>query len=502
MVLLSPLSSLLTTHYSLLITNSSLLTKTVRLSYKTKLLANFSALFALFAVILVVFQNQREEQYKMDLLESRLRSYADLISGFDCIKNKDIDNDIAVPLLTALPHELRITVLTPDGDVQYDSGGMSLGEMDNHLSRPEVMAALQSSEGHFIRTSTTTQRPFFYFAKAYPDCIVRVALPYDSAVENLLKADNVFLWFVLLVFPIVLVLLIYVSDHFGKSITMLRRFIDSAERGLVDYNHLHFPDGELGQISRTILEKYKQLEDSHKAVLKEREKRRIYKRDMSNNITHELRTPVSSISGYLETLLCNTNLSEERRRGFLERAHLQTQRLAAIIRDISLITKVDEAPEMMPREAISLSLIVAEVCEELANPILQRKATLHCNLPEEAMMNGNYSLIHAVFRNLIENSLRYTAEGVHIYLSLDREDATHYYFTYYDNGTGVEARHLSRLFERFYRAQEGRTRDSSNLGGTGLGLSIVRNAVLFHRGNISVRNRPEAGLEFTFSLGK
>lgn len=474
----------------------------MRLSYKTKLLANFSALFALFAVILVVFQNQREEQYKMDLLESRLRSYADLISGFDCIKNKDIDNDIAVPLLTALPHELRITVLTPDGDVQYDSGGMSLGEMDNHLSRPEVMAALQSSEGHFIRTSTTTQRPFFYFAKAYPDCIVRVALPYDSAVENLLKADNVFLWFVLLVFPIVLVLLIYVSDHFGKSITMLRRFIDSAERGLVDYNHLHFPDGELGQISRTILEKYKQLEDSHKAVLKEREKRRIYKRDMSNNITHELRTPVSSISGYLETLLCNTNLSEERRRGFLERAHLQTQRLAAIIRDISLITKVDEAPEMMPRETISLSLIVAEVCEELANPILQRKATLHCDLPEEAMMNGNYSLMHAVFRNLIENSLRYTSEGVHIYLSLDREDATHYYFTYYDNGTGVEARHLSRLFERFYRAQEGRTRDSSNLGGTGLGLSIVRNAVLFHRGNISVRNRPEAGLEFTFSLGK
>ena len=474
----------------------------MRLSYKTKLLANFSALFALFAVILVVFQNQREEQYKMDLLESRLRSYADLISGFDCIKNKDIDNDIAVPLLTALPHELRITVLTPDGDVQYDSGGMSLGEMDNHLSRPEVVAALQSSEGHFIRTSTTTQRPFFYFAKAYPDCIVRVALPYDSAVENLLKADNVFLWFVLLVFPIVLVLLIYVSDHFGKSITMLRRFIDSAERGLVDYNHLHFPDGELGQISRTILEKYKQLEDSHKAVLKEREKRRIYKRDMSNNITHELRTPVSSISGYLETLLCNTNLSEERRRGFLERAHLQTQRLAAIIRDISLITKVDEAPEMMPRETISLSLIVAEVCEELANPILQRKATLHCNLPEEAMMNGNYSLMHAVFRNLIENSLRYTSEGVHIYLSLDREDATHYYFTYYDNGTGVESRHLSRLFERFYRAQEGRTRDNSNLGGTGLGLSIVRNAVLFHRGHISVRNRPEAGLEFTFSLGK
>ena len=474
----------------------------MRLSYKTKLLANFSALFALFAVILVVFQNQREEQYKMDLLESRLRSYADLISGFDCIKNKDIDNDIAVPLLTALPHELRITVLTPDGDVQYDSGGMSLGEMDNHLTRPEVVEAIQSHEGHFIRTSTTTQQPFFYFAKAYDDCIVRVALPYDSVVENLLKADNVFLWFVLLVFPIVLVLLIYVSDHFGKSITMLRRFIDSAERGLVDYNHLHFPDGELGQISRTILEKYKQLEDSHRAVLQEREKRRIYKRDMSNNITHELRTPVSSISGYLETLLTATNLTEERRQGFLKRAHLQTQRLAAIIREISLITKVDEAPEMMPREQLSLPLVVAEVCEELSAPIQQRRASLHLQLPDEALLQGNYSLLHAIFRNLVENSLRYGPEGVAIHLTLDREDATHYYLTYYDNGGGVEQRHLSRLFERFYRAQEGRTRDGADIGGTGLGLSIVRNAVLFHRGNISVRNRPEAGLEFTFSLAK
>ena len=331
---------------------------------------------------------------------------------------------------------------------------------------------------------------------------MRVALPYDSEVENLLKADNVFLWFVLLVFPIVLVLLIYISDHFGKSITMLRRFIDSAERGLVDYEHLKFPNNELGQISRTILEKYKQLEDSHKAVLKEREKRKIYKRDMSNNITHELRTPVSSISGYLETLLNGTHLSEERRQGFLKRAHLQTQRLAAIIRDISLITKVDEAPEMMPREKNSIPLVVAEVCEELATQMEQRKATLHCSLPAEALIHGNYSLLHAIFRNLIENSLRYGPEGVEIYLSLDEESATHYSFTYYDNGEGVEKRHLSRLFERFYRAQEGRTRDGADIGGTGLGLSIVRNAVLFHRGNISVDNHPNAGLEFRFTLAK
>jgi signal transduction histidine kinase len=157
---------------------------------------------------------------------------------------------------------------------------------------------------------------------------------------------------------------------------------------------------------------------------------------------------------------------------------------------------------MMPREKISLPLVIAEVCEELSTQINGRKATLHCTLPDEALMNANYSLLHAIFRNLIENSLRYAPEGVNIYLSLDQEDATHYFFTYYDSGDGVEEHHLSRLFERFYRAQEGRTRNGADIGGTGLGLSIVRNAVLFHRGAISVRNHPEAGLEFHFTLAK
>ena len=472
------------------------------LSYKSKLLLYFTMLFALFAGIIVIFQHEREEHYKIALLETQLRSYADLLVKFDCVKNKNIQNDIAEPLLTALPHELRVTILNRAGEVQYESGDIELIEMDNHLSRPEVIEAINSQEGHLIRTSNTEGRDFFYFAKSYPDCIIRVAMPYDVVVQNMLKADNVFLWFVLGIFPIVLVLLIHVSDHFGKSVSMLHRFIDSAERGLVDYNHIRFPDSELGRIGNTIVEKFKQLEDSHAAVLKEREKRRIYKRDMSNNIAHELRTPVSSICGFLETLQTCKNLPAERQQNFIERAHAQALRLAAIIRDISLIAKVDEAPETMNRDELLLNQVVKDVHEELEPMLLKHGAVVHNELPDNLKIHGNYSLVYAVFRNLIENSVRYAGEQVEMHLQLLNEDDTHYYLRFYDNGSGIEPQYLPRIFERFFRAEKGRTRQSSDFGGTGLGLSIVRNAILFHHGKITANNREEGGLQYDFTLAK
>ena len=223
---------------------------------------------------------------------------------------------------------------------------------------------------------------------------------------------------------------------------------------------------------------------------------------MSNNITHELRTPVSSISGFLETLLTCDNLAPARKRYFLERAHAQTQRLAAIIRDVSIITKVDEAPETMPRSPIDVAQVVSDVCEELSAQVEAQSASVVCNIPSAVCIQGNYSLVHAIFRNLIENALRYGGSSVAMTIQLESEDASHYHFVFYDNGKGIAPHHLPRIFERFFRADEGRTREASDTGGTGLGLSIVRNAVRFHYGSITASNREGAGLQFNFSLAK
>lgn len=579
------------------------------MTYKSKLLVNFMALFAVFTLLLVMFQYNREKQYKRELLETRLRSYANVVAGAVNMAHAANDSTSFDALDRMLPSDLRLTVIGQRGNVIYESRGHGIHEMGNHLDRPEVMMAEESreSEGVNIRRSATFHKDYFYFAKDYHGFIVRVALPFNAEVQNFMKADNVFLWFALMLFPIALVLLIYISDRFGKAVSGLRNFMNSADRGLVDYERITFPQSELGKLGEKIMQKYKQLEDSSRQIALERErllrhfhyfeegigifdakrrnlytnprftqyinvilehptgnvdtlwkaqafapvaefldlhskqdttqndtpvfrytlkaggstfgvqvlvysdgsfelsladvtkaeKNRVLKQQMSNNITHELRTPVSSIRGYLETLIECPTLSDERKRYFMEKAFAQVVRLTDLIRDVALITKTEEAADLMPREEVDISRVIADVREDLHAGLESQHMTLHVNLPEGLTLNGNYSLIYSIFRNLVENSIRYAGEGTEVNISCYNMTQEFCYFSVFDTGQGVAEEHLTRLFERFYRVTEGRTRAN---GGTGLGLSIVRNAVLFHHGDISVRNRKGAGLEFIFTL--
>ncbi|MBO8444205.1 MAG: two-component sensor histidine kinase [Bacteroidetes bacterium] len=229
----------------------------------------------------------------------------------------------------------------------------------------------------------------------------------------------------------------------------------------------------------------------------ETEKNRNMKQQMTNNIAHELRTPVSSIRGYLETLISCPDVPDERKQVFIDRAYVQTLRLSDLIRDIALITKIEEAPEQLQKEKVSLKSVSDEIFEEFREPLESRRIQVENMLSDDLVIQGNASLIYAVFRNLVENSLKYAGDGIRIHLECYAKSDGHYHFTYYDTGKGVNEEHLSRIFERFYRVSEGRTRDA---GGSGLGLSIVRNAIAFHGGDIRAVNRKEGGLEFIFSL--
>ena len=229
------------------------------------------------------------------------------------------------------------------------------------------------------------------------------------------------------------------------------------------------------------------------------EKNRVMKQQMTNNIAHELRTPVSSIRGYLETLTVCKDISEERRNMFIDRAYVQVMRLSDLIRDISMITKIEEAPEQLHKEKVYLKNVVDEVSDEL-RPRIEEKGILVENVLEpDLCVNGNPSLIYAVFRNLMENSLKYGGREIKIHVECYAKGDGYCHFSYYDTGKGVPDEHLSKIFERFYRVSEGRTRDD---GGSGLGLSIVRNAIAFHKGDIRALNRKGGGLEFIFSLSE
>lgn len=241
-------------------------------------------------------------------------------------------------------------------------------------------------------------------------------------------------------------------------------------------------------------------ETSKQQIIVEQTRNRQLKQEMTNNIAHELKTPVSSIRGFLEILLGDKPIAEEQRRYFLERCYSQTLRLSDLINDVSLINKLEEADDLFNREPVNVWERAEEAIRELQPNAEQQRITILNNLSKDMVIEGNNLLLYSIFRNLIENSLTHAGEGVNICINCYKpEDEKHYFIQFYDTGKGVSNDYLPKLFDRFVRIDEGRSRKS---GGTGLGLSIVKHAVLFHGGDIYVKNREEGGLEFFFSLKK
>ncbi len=583
----------------------------MKLSYKQKLFIYFFIVFAAFTVIIIFFQQSREKSYKTETLRTTLDDYSDIIARYiqqhHLIDHQHIDS--LNNMLILLPSNLRLTIINHDGKVLYDNNLDNEKDIENHLQRPEIQTALIQKTGTATRLSQSTGIEYYYFAKDYMNFFIRVALPYDIEVQNFLKTDNIFLYFITLLFFITLISLIYLSDRFGKAISSLKDFIVSADNNNVNYKNIHFPNTELGEIGEKIIRNYQLLEESNKQIkveqekllrhfhysdegiaifsakrekiyanthfiqylntvldeptfkieglleqpdfkevndflqkntpvnpnttnipvyqnkiskggkhfaiklliftdnsfeitlnnISDNEKNRLLKQEMTNNIAHELKTPVSSIRGYIETLLEQPNIAPDKQHFFLERTYSQIVRLSDLIRDIALITKTEEASELFEKEGINIHNTLQEAIEDLHDPIIAHGISVKNEIDPKIFIEGNKTLIYAIFRNLIENSINYAGDGITIGINNATEDSEFYYFSYYDTGRGIEESHLNRIFERFYRVCEGRSRQT---GGSGLGLSIVKNAILFHKGDISAKNRKDGGLEFLFSLKK
>ena len=229
------------------------------------------------------------------------------------------------------------------------------------------------------------------------------------------------------------------------------------------------------------------------------EKTRLLKQEMTGNIAHELRTPVTSIRGYLETVL-EQSLDEEKKKYFITQAFEQTIVLSELIQDMALITKMEEAPQSFKLEDIDIIQILQKLKKDLSPSLEEKNIDMQWTFPDSLIVKGNQNLLYSIFRNLTDNAIHYAGEGIKIHISKYNEDKDFYYFSFHDTGAGIpDEKHLTRLFERFYRINEGRTRET---GGSGLGLSIVKNAIAFHKGTIMAKNRKEGGLEFLFKLHK
>lgn len=223
------------------------------------------------------------------------------------------------------------------------------------------------------------------------------------------------------------------------------------------------------------------------------------KRQLTQNVSHELKTPVSSIQGYLETILSNPDLSPDKRHFFLERCYSQSTRLTGLLRDISVLNRLDEASEMFDLTEVNITKLIAEIQKECSQDMEEKHITSEIILPGDPTVFGNNSLLYSIFRNLYDNAIAYAGENIKITVNCYKEDPKYYYFSFSDNGVGIPEEHINRIFERFYRVDKGRSR---KIGGTGLGLSIVKNGVNFHKGQISAKSSPGKGVTFFFTLKK
>lgn len=228
------------------------------------------------------------------------------------------------------------------------------------------------------------------------------------------------------------------------------------------------------------------------------EKRRLIKQEMTSNISHELKTPVATVLGYLETLQQN-NLDAEKQKYFINKATAQAKRLSELIEDISTLNKIEEAGDYYAFKKVNLRNIVLEVKENMQQKLDEKSIKVKISVPDKLVVQGNQSLLFSVFYNLFDNVIKYGGENIAIHLTSYLEDDKFHYLSFANTGTEIDEKHLSRIFERFYRIDNGRSRKT---GGTGLGLAIVKNAIVLHGGTISARQYGDKGLEFLFSLEK
>ena len=278
----------------------------------------------------------------------------------------------------------------------------------------------------------------------------------------------------------------FIAENQGKSDKEVKRMSLEIEK-----------DGRIFTLECIIFQD-SSFEISINDVTQETEQARL-KKQLTQNIAHELKTPVSSIQGYLETIVNNPELSREKLDQFISRSYAQSNRLTHLLSDISLLTRMEEAPNMTEKETVNLSVIVQNIMNEVTLQLEEKNITVQNLLPSDLKIQGDPSMLYSIFRNLTDNAIAYAGTQITVTIRCFRQGEKFYYFSFADTGSGVSPEHLGRLFERFYRVDKGRSR---KLGGTGLGLAIVKNAVLLHGGSIFAKNNPNGGLEFIFTLSK
>ncbi len=481
----------------------------IKLAYQWRLFLPLIGLLWVMIGCMMWWQYHREE----DMRQDEVRQMMDFINA-RILFEREVDNDV-YDLFAFLGQyyredpiysKMRISVYDAVNGVCIYSRGelLPFDEADRNAPNTEIVG----DDGHRLELAGHRQKSLYYSITHSQDrnVVVYSAVPYDSMVADALMGGATEIWVAIGILALAITLVAFLTTTYVSN--TLKRLRNFATRAAHDESFIpddKFGHDELGEIGRQIVhifnarsEAVKNMKREHELTLKTIEEKNLMKRRMTNNVSHELKTPVCIVKGYLDTIVDNPDMDERSRDHFIRKAQENINRMDSLIKDISTLNRFDDGADVIPTEPIDYHDVVLTVEGENEESGLLRDMKFENHVPEGTFVDGNFSLLVAMLHNLTKNAVMYS-QGTKLGVRIDSEDDEFYHFTFYDNGVGVGEEHLPHLFKRFYCVDSGRSRKSC---GTGLGLPIVYDTVVFHGGEISITNASEGGLEFHYTLRK
>ncbi|MDE6543407.1 MAG: HAMP domain-containing histidine kinase [Muribaculaceae bacterium] len=461
--------------------------KRFRFNYRVRIFLPTALLIWATIAVGALYSYKREKDYRQETVLSDLMLITDRL-----IHMYEQDLDFA-PFLEFVDQYygkadlkgIKVTMLNPvTGEIMG-----SLGEpmsVDGDLERRDEFVAYYEgySPGHEMKVMT--------------------ALPFDVSVDSWFKLNSGYWLFMMMLAGGATLVVYFFAYHQARNVMLLRAFTEKAAHNDDSFELTEkFPNDELGDISRQIIEIYKSRQDAmaahereHRIALRATEEKIKIKRQLANNVGHELKTPVGIVRGYVDTLVSNPEMDIDSRQHFLRKTQQHVERLCSMLDDLSTLTRLDEGGGMITSREVDMNILLADITDEIDESGIGGDMTFIYDVPVHCVVCGSETLINAAIMNLVKNAVAYS-KGTEMGVLFTGKTSSHYSFVFYDNGTGVAPEHLPRLFDRFYRIDTGRSRKT---GGTGLGLPIVKSTFINMGGTITVRNREGGGLEFCFTM--
>ena len=422
------------------------------------------------------------------MLNNNMNSMLNTIHVVDYALDYDgnLQNQISELNKTVMKKNSRITIIGVDGRVYADNEVQEVSGLENHMEREEVREALESGEGYSTRYSDSLGKNMLYVAakSRNADYVVRMAVPYTNILDYMIIIFPVLLLGIGLALAVSVVIAVRFANNIATPLKEISREMGKVRLEKPNFSFRQYKYKELNVISETTV---KMAGEIH-AHLNRLEKEKKIRQEFFSNVSHELKTPITSVHGYAELLDQGFIKDEMTQKDFYSRILKETDNMTNLINDILMISRLEAKEAEVTISTVRMCPLVDEIFESVEPIAAEYQVTLHQEC-SPVSIEASARQLRELIMNLVSNGIKYNHPGGNVWVKVWQEEQN-LVISVKDDGCGIGREHQERIFERFYRVDKGR---SKKMGGTGLGLSIVKHIVEYYGGEIKLESEPGNG---------